>query len=203
MALSSKEIKEKSVIRRKDNHLCINCGKPLDREGYYCSSCLYIKRENRRKDKEFYTSHGICYRCRKEPIYGDETICPECSAKEYANTLKSRERLGREHYNKVHREWAKKHYQESVKNGICYRCGKRPADGGYKSCGICRNKNGEYKRIRYQANVKISREKRTQMGMCYFCDAPVKAGYKVCEKHWKMNVEKRRKQFREKKIGVV
>lgn len=199
---SNKEIKQNFVRRRKEKHLCINCGKPLDREGWYCKSCLNVKRENQRKDKAFYISHGICYRCRKESIFGDQTICPECSAKEYANAVKCKERLGRDHYNKVHREWARKRYQESVKNGICYRCGKRPADNGYKSCGICRGKNGDYKRIRYQAKVKMPRDKRMEIGLCYFCNNPVKPGYKVCEKHWQMNVDKRHNQFREK-MGVV
>ena len=67
----------------------------------------------------------------------------------------------------------------------------RKADYGYKTCGICREKIRNYKRIKYG---KPDRSERYKQGLCYFCDNPIKDGYKVCEKHYKMNVEKSHSQ---------
>lgn len=36
------------------------------------------------------------------------------------------------------------------------------------------------------------RDNRVKNGLCFFCDSPVKEGYKVCEKHYEMNVQKAR-----------
>ena len=114
-------------------------------------------------------------------------MCPECAAYAYEITMNSRERLGKEHYNKVHREWSKRPHHEMIQKGICTRCRKRKADYGYKTCGICREKGRKYKRVKYG---KPDRSERYKQGLCYFCDNPIKDGYKVCEKHYKMNVEK-------------
>ena len=73
-----------------------------------------------------------------------------------------------------------------IERGICTRCRKRKADYGYKTCGICREKIRNYKRIKYG---KPDRSERYEQGLCYFCNSPVKDGYKVCEKHYQMNVE--------------
>lgn len=40
MALTQKERSASHYRSRKDNGLCPRCGKPMDREGHYCSSCL-------------------------------------------------------------------------------------------------------------------------------------------------------------------
>ena len=114
-------------------------------------------------------------------------MCAECSAYAYEITMNSRERLGKEHYNKAHKEWSKRTHHEMIQKGICTRCRKRKADYGYKTCGICREKGREYKRMKYG---KPDRSERYKQGLCYFCDNPIKDGYKVCEKHYKMNVEK-------------
>lgn len=81
----------------------------------------------------------------------------------------------------------KKQHHKRIKLGICTRCGKREADAGYKTCGICRVKTRNYKRLKYG---KPNRSERYKQGLCYFCDNPIKDGYKVCEKHYQMNVEK-------------
>ena len=134
----------------------------------------------------------ICPRCRKNKLYGDETRCIECTIEENKKAMKSRNKLGKDHYNKVHREWSRQSYKKCVENGICYVCRKSPADGGYKTCGVCREKQRTYKRIKYQEKIKMTRSERIERGLCYFCDNPQKKGYKVCEKHWQMNVKKSR-----------
>ena len=172
---------------RKTNGLCIDCGNALDRDGVRCVKCNEKNNKESKEDRKWYRENGICPRCRKNIILGTENVCPECSAYAYEITMNSRERLGKEHYNKVHKEWSKRTHHEMIQNGICTRCRKRKADYGYKTCGICREKGREYKRMKYG---KPDRSERYKQGLCYFCDNPIKDGYKVCEKHYKMNVEK-------------
>ena len=173
--------------KRKANGLCIDCGTELDRDGVRCVKCNTKHNEKNNADRKWYIENGICPVCRDNFLFGDEKVCLECGASKYAETMKSRERLGKEHYNKVHREWSKRTHHEMIQKGICTRCRKRKADYGYKTCGICREKGRKYKRLKYG---KPDRSERYKHGLCYFCDNPIKDGYKVCEKHYQMNVEK-------------
>ena len=172
---------------RKTNGLCIDCGTELDRDGVRCVKCNTKHNEKNKADRKWYIENGICPVCRDNFLFGDEKVCLECGASKYAETMKSRERLGREHYNEVHKEWSKRTHHEMIQKGICTRCRKRKADYGYKTCGICRDKGRKYKRVKYG---KPDRSERYKQGLCYFCDNPIKDGYKVCEKHYQMNVEK-------------
>lgn len=167
--------------------MCLACGKQLDREGVYCIECRKKKTKENTETRHWYQEHRICPRCGKNDLFGDEKVCLECNAKAYEITIRSRERLGREHYNNQHNEWARNEHQKRIEQGICTRCGKRNADVGYKTCGICRAKTRNYKRIKYG---KPDRKDRAVQGLCYFCDSPIKEGYKVCEKHYQMNLEK-------------
>ena len=172
--------------KRKLNGLCIDCGNALDRDGVRCVKCNTKHNEKNKADRKWYIENGICPVCRDNFLFGDEKVCLECGASKYAETMKSRERLGREHYNEVHKEWSKRTHHEMIERGICTRCRKRKADYGYKTCGICRDKGRKYKRVKYG---KPDRSERYKQGLCYFCDNPIKDGYKVCEKHYQMNVE--------------
>lgn len=41
-----------------------------------------------------------------------------------------------------------------------------------------------------RAHVKMpERTGRYEQGLCFFCDNPVKPGYKVCEMHYQQNVK--------------
>lgn len=172
------------IRKAKENNTCPNCGKEMDRDGFYCKECV-VKRSKYISDKrKDFKEMGLCPRCGNVELFGDEKQCPECSAKQYANIIRTRDR---QHYNQLHREWSRKTHSEMIENGICTRCRKRKADYGYKTCGICRNELREYKRIKYG---KPDRQERYKQGLCFFCDNPLKIGYKVCEKHYQMNVEK-------------
>lgn len=132
---------------------------------------------------------GICPRCQKVRLYGDEKVCPECNAYAYEHIMQARAtEEGRLHYNEVHSKWAKNEHQRRIEQGICTRCGKRKSDYGYKTCGICRAKDNRTRLLREPH--KPNRSERYKQGLCYFCDNPIKDGYKVCEKHYQMNVEK-------------
>lgn len=173
--------------KRKASGLCVGCGQPLDRDGSYCTKCRGIINKTTRERRQWYLSHKICPRCGKNDLMGDETICPECRAKSVNNSLKNREK---DEYNVYQRNWSKSTYQKRKESGICTRCGKRKATQGLTTCAMCRARDNETRRIRKGFS---DRSDRSKIGLCYFCDNPVKKGYKVCEKHYQMNIEKAEK----------
>lgn len=188
--MENKERKKVFIQKRKLNGLCVNCGIKLDREGIYCKKCREKINKNETATRKWYQENGICPRCRKNKLFGDEKNCIECVSYSYTLIMPKRE-MNREHYNQMHREWSKRTHQEMIENGICTRCRKRKADYGYKTCGICRDKNRKYKQSK---SNKIDRKERVKCGLCYFCDNPIKEGYKVCEKHYQINLEKARSE---------
>ena len=189
MALSKKEINHRFRQKRIEQGLCVTCNKPMDRDtGQICSECRRKKTEEDQKTRQMRLKYGLCPRCGINKLFGEEKECIECKNIGYEITMKSRKTLGKDHYNQIHREWAKKEHQRRIESGICTRCGKRKADKGKKTCGICRSKNNEQRRIKNPE--KIKQNERYLIGLCYFCDNPLKSGYKVCEKHYQMNIEK-------------
>lgn len=115
---------------------------------------------------------------------GDEKVCPECNARSANDAMHIRER-DRGLYNEKQKMMHKRIYDKRKEQGICTRCGKRKADYGYSTCGICRDKSRTQKKIKYG---KPDRAERYLQGLCYFCDNPVKKGYKLCEYHYQKNV---------------
>lgn len=182
--MSQKEAQKRYIQKRKNNGLCVLCGKPLDRKGSLCNKCAKRKAEENRKTREFYKKNGLCPRCGKNKLFGDEKECLECKEKAYEAVMKNR---NKDDYNKTHREWARKEHQKRIENGICTRCGKRKPDFGYKTCGICRAKDTETRRIRNYKSEK--RSDRIKRGLCYFCDNPVEEGFKVCKEHRQLNIQ--------------
>ena len=185
--MDTNKYKKALIERRKSNGLCIDCGNPLDREGLRCKKCCEKRSKWEREHRQWYLSHKICPRCGKNDLMGDETICPECRAKSVNNSLKNREK---DEYNVYQRNWSKSTYQKRKESGICTRCGKRKATQGLTTCAMCRARDNETRRIRKGFSDRTDRSK---IGLCYFCDNPVKKGYKVCEKHYQMNIEKAEK----------
>lgn len=161
--------------------MCINCGKPTDGKGVRCKECRDAENKFKREQRQWYQSHGICPRCGKNDLMGDEKKCLECAARDYESVMSSRERLGKDCYNESHARWAKNAHAEALKKGVCPICRKREVTPGYKSCAICREKRSAYKRIRYEPK---GREKWVENGLCRNCGKPVKEGYKVCEDHY-------------------
>lgn len=188
MALTKKEINAGFRKRRKEQGLCIDCGGKLDRDGIRCDSCNEKIKKCNREMYAWRQGHKICPKCKVNDLFGDEKVCLECNARNYAITMRSRERLGKEHVNKVHKEWAKNEHQKRIEKGVCTRCGKRKADKGFKTCGICRQKErNKYLEKRYRKNDYDTT--RYERGICHFCDNPVKKGYKVCEKHYQLSIK--------------
>ncbi len=177
---------QRLLDKRKSNGLCVGCGNPLDRDGIYCATCRERINKTTRERRHWYQDNGICPRCGKVSLMGDEKVCPECRA-ESANEKSRIREENREKYNEKQRIIHGNIYNKRKEQEICTRCGKRKADKGYKTCGVCRAKTREYRRIKYG---KPNRSERFEQGLCYFCNNTLKDGYKVCEKHYQMNLQK-------------
>lgn len=118
----------------------------------------------------------------KNLLYGDEKSCVECRAKS-AEAMSKIRANDVEKYNERQKVWRKARYEKDKKNGICTRCRKRKADPGHTTCTFCRE-------TMRRAHAKMpERTGRYEQGLCFFCDNPVKPGYKVCEKHYQQNVK--------------
>lgn len=175
MALSRKEIDHRFVQRRKENGLCVRCGNPLDRDGYYCRSCCDKNNERTKKDREFYKKNGICPECRKNRIFPNEYICPECKARKTSHkkelTDKRKEQM---------RKHNKSTYQYRAEHGICTCCGKRKAEDGKKKCRICLDRNAYLHRKKNMDKESV-REYREKNHLCYTCGKPIDVEHgKMC-----------------------
>lgn len=165
----------------REKGLCFDCRKPLDRDGIVCTSCKNKRNEYERGYYKMYIDRGICPRCRKNKILGDESNCVECRADHAERMIVARSR-NRERYNSYTRDYNKRRRAECKENGICTKCMTRKATEGYLSCAKCRIKSRESKRTQYY--------KEKQEGICRFCSNPVANGYRVCEKHRQILAER-------------
>lgn len=175
--------------------LCVRCGKNPQLEGKkLCKECYdksvanlpnnrsekkAIDREKKnqreRETYKFYQQMGVCPRCRKNKLYGNEKRCPECRAKEAERSAKrkrSPEDISR---------WNKNYRQRLKDKGICLDCCKRKAEDGHTLCRICMDKRAEYQRIRRGTPLCGERNYRALHGICYVCGKnPCMDGKKVC-----------------------
>lgn len=133
------EWKRKQYQSLKNKGICVDCGKEKTEEGRIrCQSCLNRRSSERRKERLFYIEMGICPVCRKNKIYGDETVCLECKEKKSAYNHQ---------YHETHKKdvdgYHKELYERRKVERICYQCGKRKAAYGRVRCEICLKKNAE------------------------------------------------------------
>ncbi len=87
---------------RKADSLCVNCSKPLDREGYYCKKCNEKYNENKYNYAHQNHADNKCSTCAKH-IDREGWLCNSCARK---RKLHARERS-------VYRR----------ENGLCVQCG--------------------------------------------------------------------------------
>lgn len=130
---------------------------------------------NKPGDRQFLLSIGICPICRKNPIEPNKHACYECLGKERDRYRKSREN-GTYKKQKADTERKRILYEKRREQGLCYRCGKRKAEG---LCGICKAKAKAYKD---KKRADISRSERPNYGLCYTCGKQeLYDGHKVCK----------------------
>lgn len=174
--------------RRVEQGLCGKCGKPLDRNGSVCVSCNEKHKKYENESRKWYKEHGICPTCGKNQLFGDEKNCPECRAKKAEWMQEARGRNG-EKIAEQHKISQNRRYHELIDAGICPNCKKRPAENGMRFCSICRAKRIEQRRIKSGFYAKPRKSERHTLGICAFCNNPIKPGYKICETHYQKCLE--------------
>lgn len=182
--------------RRKENSLCVRCGEKNEMSGIFCAECKEKDNETKRSNYRYFISIGICPRCHREKLYGDERACPMCRAYQ----SERRKKLDKEYTNEIRRRSGRKIYAESSAKGICTRCNKRKAAEGMKSCKMCAEKNRVYRMIRRGG---IPRSERPNYGLCYFCGEKAEEGQKVCIKCHEKITEANRKHDNSKRRDFV
>ena len=155
---------------------------------------------NIRETRAFYKSIGLCPRCGKNRVIGNEKTCPECRAKSAEYQKKWREQHLDE-YNQKQNVSHRNLYQKRKEAGLCTRCGKRKSLHNTLLCGICRDKRKIYREEKRVQSEKLTRNERLEHGLCYFCGAEPLPGFKTCEKHHKIfaqNANQAREKVKER-----
>lgn len=97
--------------------------------------------------REYYKMQQRCVECGKRDAYtlNGRALCANCIEKQKAWHNKNRETINRAANARFHRKKA-----EYVANGLCSRCGQRPAEDGYRMCWKCQ----EYSHKRYMKSQR-------------------------------------------------
>ena len=72
--MNNNEYQKKWRNEWKKNGYCVGCGEKLDREGSYCKKCREKINKNVREQRHWYQDNGICPRCGKNSLFGDEKV---------------------------------------------------------------------------------------------------------------------------------
>ena len=168
-----KEINRELYQKRREEKLCLWCGKPLDREGALCQSCVEKSRQRTKAYKEYYLNMGICPYCRKRKLTPGYKSCLHCREK---NALM---RLGKKD-------------PEQARQRSIYRKSKRieRAEQGFKTCPECLRKQKKYRHI-YVSKYQLSdRALWVSQGRCERCGSyDLQEGTKLCKEHYKQVCE--------------
>lgn len=127
--------------KRKNKGICMECGARLigKRKGKtLCTKCAEKHSKYIKENTAFFISLGLCPRCGKERVMGDEKRCPECRAKEWKQNTE---------YRNTHPEYREKKNanarllrQFRIENHLCTDCGIELDDSRFKACEKCRIK---------------------------------------------------------------
>ena len=118
---------------------------------------------------EWYKAHGICVKCGQRSAERGRLLCLECWGKQLEA---NRKRVLSDADKAKMREYMRVKREEWRKNGICTICGKRNANEGKNTCGICRAKDRERHREKAREIGKIPMEERGY-GYCFQCCTPI------------------------------
>ena len=176
--MTQKEISKLFYQRRIERGVCPACGGEKPEGRFYCDRCREKNNARHRENKKFCLSIGICPVCQKNKLFGSEKQCIDCREKAYKRRKELTPEQKEKHYAKV-REYAHKRTAERIEKGICTKCGKRKATEGKRRCAICREKDNQYARLRYQPGEKERREKNN---LCYHCGAELDTNTRSCSK---------------------
>lgn len=160
------EYQQQLCKTRKENNLCVWCGKPLDREGAICQACANKSKERSKERRDYLLKIGVCPVCGKRPITtGGYKSCVVCRthASDREKNLRTKEKS--EHLSIYYKQ--KRTARES--QGLCTVCGKNKAEPGFKTCLDCRKKKRKYNHIYVTKYTLSDRELWKGQGRCARC----------------------------------
>ena len=125
--------------RRKEQGLCVVCGKANPEPGYtMCPECRKKSREIQSLNKAMYIKMGVCPQCRKNTIFPGEKRCPDCTEASSERWKKYTEKVDVKESN---RNQNRRRYKERKEKGLCVQCGKRKPIPGKVRCARCAARN--------------------------------------------------------------
>lgn len=131
----------------------MKCGQPST--GARCEQCNREHSACNQARRASLLAAGLCENCGKRPRLFEKRRCEECNDKKRA---KDRERYALDHERQAaQRARAKRHREERIANGLCYRCGDDKLVPGLKICAECQEKQQVRERIR-RAHARTKRE---------------------------------------------
>lgn len=179
--------KEKRLKRAQEG-ICLNCGKPSDRVGYiYCSQCADAKKRRYYLRK----SQGLCVDC-GEPTETGNIRCGKCRA--------------------INADTRREEYKSLKEMNLCTKCKMYTAAPGRTKCEVClaidaeksarqREKDPEKEEERRIKRKEYMRRKRAEAkanGMCVTCMKREAAkGFKTCLDCRQKNINAQRRISRE------
>ena len=172
--------------KRREEKLCLWCGKPLDRDGVLCVECNQKNKERSRLNREYYLQIGVCPYCRKRKITHGYKTCLPCREKiSLRHKIQLLDMDKKERILKKERDERKKRLEE----GICTKCGKSEAETGYHTCAECRRKAKKYRKT-YITKYQLSdRALWKDQGRCSRCGAEEQyEGFSLCRKCYEQSV---------------
>lgn len=141
-----------------------------------CTECAEKQRIYQKETREFLKNIGLCSRCGKNKLFGDEKECLECSTMMYERNQKSRERR-----NITAMDYYRKDIVRLKSEELCRSCRKRKVAEDHTYCSICLVKKRERGRIyRQKKKAGICRSERPNYGLCYTCGEPLDREGRIC-----------------------
>lgn len=144
-----------------------------------CTECAEKVKIYERETRAFLKNLGLCPRCGKNQLFGDEKECLECRAMMYELNKKSRERR-----NITAMDYYRREIKILKEHGLCRSCRKRKVAEGHTYCSIClarKLERGKELRKRKE-KVGLDRSERPSYGFCYTCGEPLDREGRICKK---------------------
>lgn len=200
--MATPDCKKILYASRKENGLCVKCGKPNDNGKVLCDYCTIYNRKYNKIKK----SNNQCLQC-GEPISNHATYCKTCRKKnqtEYRKSLYNNRkenglctRCGKPNNNQpkltctICEEYQRELKATYNKSGVCDLCGREYAVIGLKKCAYClekyrkRNSENYYtyyenNRIKINARYKARYDKRKANKICVRCGKKAYLWYTKC-----------------------
>ena len=176
-------MRKKSYAELKAEGLCTKCAKPNLIGGSLCTECRIKQSEQRKNNRRYRVSIGICTRCGKNKSEPNKRLCMECLGKENDIYHERGVSSKRKEADKMRK---RKYAEEHRKIGLCYSCGKKYAING----GMCQRCRAKAKIYRDSNRCDISRSERSAYEICYICGSnEIVKGKKVCQSCYEKRIE--------------